>query len=147
QGFTLNQKYPLDHVVRTMSCKISREDHSASVSVPALVNGLNFFPSPLSHMFSIVAVLGVVPDLAHANSYAPSHEAYLQLKPVVTCSPWFPSADGSPSIDLSLQLPSPPPDENYTLMLTAGVRYGMMSVGNTIKQKKKSGCGKIVMLA
>jgi hypothetical protein len=36
--------------------------------------------------------------------------------------------------------------QNFSLMLSMGIRYGLPSVTNIVKQKVKSGCGTIVAL-
>jgi hypothetical protein len=120
----------------------------ASVAVPELVKGINFFPSPIAPMFSVIAVLGVVPDLfSEKETYRPSHVSYTQLSPVMAASSWLPCAEGSQQMELPLQLPSSPADDNFSLILSVGIRYGEIGGGNIIKQKAKAGCGRVMAVA
>lgn len=61
EGFSLNKNNPFDTLVRTpLKFDVNRLDVSASVSIPALMPLVNFFPASKPYC-SIIAVLGVVP--------------------------------------------------------------------------------------
>jgi hypothetical protein len=148
EGFSLNNQYPVNNVIRTpLSCTVFRDQLNATVAVPELVRGINFFPSPLAHLYSIIVVLGTVPDLFfERDSYYPSHSGYTQIKPSAHFSPWYPCAEGSPSFKMSTQIQALPPDENHSLMLCVGIRYGVVSAGNVIKQQSRAGCGCVMVV-
>jgi hypothetical protein len=148
EGFSLNNDYPLSYIVRTPTvCELSRQQFTGAVSFPELYPKINFFPSPAASFYSVVATLGVVPDIFYSpKGFAPSHDAYADIRPEVAVSSWYPCLDGSPTFDLSLQLQTPPPDENFSLILSLGIRYGLPTAGNRIQQKPKSGCGRIMLV-
>jgi hypothetical protein len=146
QGFSLNKESPFSSVVRPIPpYSISRDELSATVRVPELIPQINFFPSMAAPLFSIVAVLGVVPDVFYSSTgYQPSHSEYGHLAPVMSESPWHPCTERSAPFELSLQFTSTPPDEHFSLVLSVGIRYGSPSVRNIVKRKEKSGCGMII---
>jgi hypothetical protein len=145
-GFSLKKETPFGQVVRsTPAYSISRDDLSATVRLPELVPQINFFPSMVAPLYSIVAVLGVVPDLfSSTTEYHPSHKDYAHLQPVMSASPWHPCTERSEPLELSLKFSWIPPDENFSLMLSMGIRYGLPSLMNIVKKKEQSGCGMIV---
>lgn len=146
QGFSLNENYPFSYVVRSApQWSISREELSATIRLSDLVPEINFFPSPLAPHFSVICVLGVVPDLFHSSDgYAPSYPDYARIAPIMTSTPWMPCTIETHEIQLFAQFPTAPPDENFSLILSIGIRYGIPWTGNTIRQKEKSGCGVVL---
>lgn len=148
KGFSLNEEYPFSYVVRSApEWSITRSELSATVRLHGFVPQINFFPSPLAPFYSVVAVLGLVPDLFHsAGRYEPSHPDYSKIAPVMTVSNWQSCTAESNQTELGLQI-SAPPDENFSLILSIGIRYGIPAAGLTIRQKEKSGCGVILSVA
>ena len=145
QGYSLNNNFPFHYVVRTPpACTVSREELSATIRIPQLLPQVNFYPSPIAPVFSIMACLGVVPNLFHSSGSYTSHDDYHKVGPVVATSPWYSCAEGCGHFDLNLRIPTPLPDQNFTLILSAGVCYGDLMSSNTIRQRKKSGCGAIL---
>ena len=66
EGFNLNRNVIFDGVVRRpLSSSISREALSAILELPEMNPGLDFYIPGRLPLFSITAVLGVVPDMVH----------------------------------------------------------------------------------
>src|SRR5688500_4545666 len=69
EGFSLNRNHTFDSVIRTaVSYSLDKESRSASVTIPGLMPGINFFPLPYHPMYSIVLALGIVPDLFYKDN-------------------------------------------------------------------------------
>ena len=63
EGFSLNCYSIFENVVKApLTYSVSRETLTAKVEIPELVPGVNFSPSQKYPLFSVMAVLGVVPD-------------------------------------------------------------------------------------
>jgi hypothetical protein len=147
QGFSLNRKVAFDSVLRTsLTCSVSRESCQARVEVPALLPAINFFAPQRYPLYSITAVLGVVPDLFYSDSgYKPSLPAYGNLVAAQQSSEWYPVQQGSPAFTLELSTERPP-DEAFSLMLTVGIRYGTMLTPVDIKQEPYVGSARVMAM-
>jgi hypothetical protein len=90
QGFSLNRKNSFDSVIRNaVPYTLSRATGTATVEVPELLPGVNFFPRKDAPFYSIQLVLGVVPDLFYRDGkYLPSSPAYQQSTFVVSSTDW-----------------------------------------------------------
>jgi hypothetical protein len=147
EGFSLNQDRPIESVVRaSFACTISRDTLSAQIEIPELIPGINFLAQQRHSMYSIVAMLGVVPDLFYNEDkgYLPSLYEYENLRPEITESEWFAVQRGSAATSISISCDTVPPDNNFTLMLSIGVRFGKMADTNLVEQVKNAGCAKIL---
>jgi hypothetical protein len=150
EGFSLNRKTPLESVVRSsLSYSLSRDTLSAQIEIPELIPGINFHAPQRHAMYSIVAVLGVVPDLFYSegNRYLPSSRDYDQLQTEVVETEWLPVQKGSSATSLQLTYDTIPPDQNFTLMLSIGIRFGKMAGTNTVEQVEHAGCARVLATA
>jgi hypothetical protein len=149
-GFSLNRQTTFDSVMRaSLPYIISREDRSARIEFPALIPGINLHTNNKHPMYSFVAAWGVVPDLVYTQDigYHPVTTGYDNLFVETIHSEWFPALKGSPATTLALKFETPIPDNAFSLMLTVGIRFGVMQDENTIKQVKYAGCAKVLAMA
>lgn len=147
EGFSLNREVVFESIVRApLTVTVSRETMSAEVIIPALRPDINFKPQGKHPYYAFDAVLGVVPDLFFSKAgYTPSHKKYVSsLTPVLIQSEWFSCLSGSEAIKLELKHDFIPPDDQFILMLSIGIRYGYPVSGNDIEQVKYAGAAKIV---
>lgn len=150
EGFSLNRRTPLDNILRTTAnVGLSREMRTAHITLPALLPGINFFPPNSYPMFSIQAVLAVVPDFAfdeQLKRYAPQAGYVNSFAPQVGVTEWFPAQAGSPETTLALHENSLPPDDGYSLMLSLGICFGVVEANGSVKQVKQMGAAKVIAL-
>jgi len=146
-GFSLNRKTPLDSIIRSpLLYSVSRDKLSARVVIPALVPGINFNTNEKSPMYSLVASLGIVPDLFYGKmNYTPASRKYKQFDEVSEMSAWYPVLQGSPALTLDLQQTHTPPDQSFSLVLSIGIRFGTMRDAATVQQVKYAGAAKILV--
>ena len=149
EGFSLNRKNPFDSTLRNpVGYAVSREGLSAHIGIPALLPGINFFGPNNYPMYSLQAILGIVPDLFCTNNkYQPSDTGYILNDFTAAFTGWYPMQQGSPALALDIQLPRVPPDASFSLMLSIGIRYGRMIDASTVQQVKHVGCAKILAMA
>jgi len=152
EGFSLNRKTTFDSVVRCpLVGAIDRDTLSARVEVPALLPGINFFGLQTQAVYSIMAVLGIAPDVFYDGGRYQPHPDYRANDCKIAESDWYPVLKGSPATTLDIQLNSTPPDQSFSLVLSVGVRYGALR-GNSIQdagsveQVKRKGGAKILMM-
>ena len=146
-GYSINKINHFDSVVRsTVNNQLDRAQLKATVEIPALIRGINFFVPWSYPLFSFQVALGVVPDLLYdsaKNKYdAPA--GYDNLVPQVKETAWFPVRGESPAISMELNYPSIPPDQSFILLLTIGIRYGMPGASGQVEQIPKAGAGRIL---
>lgn len=148
EGFSLNKRTGFDSIVRnSVPCSLSRETLSAQINIPALLPGINLYPPKDYSMYSIIAVMGVVPDLfLSGEHYKPSTVGYEHDYDEVATD-WFSLSKGSPAQVLHIQADTLPPNGDFSLMLTIGIRFGTMIDANTIQQVKRAGAAKILAMA
>jgi hypothetical protein len=149
EGFSLNKKNGFDTIVRNpISFTLSREERSATVNFPAMMPGINFFvPPPAKSFYSFVAVLGVVPDFKFDKD---GYKAVDKIENTSddSMSEWYSVLRGSAAVDLTVRIPQKhftPESENFTLLLSIGIRFGVPGINEDIKQVKYAGAGKILV--
>jgi len=150
EGFSLNRATPFDSMLRaSLSYTISKENLTASVDIPALEPGINFFAQKRNPMYSVVVVLGIVPDLSYAgdNKYEPAARGYEAYFSETVVSDWYTVASGSPATTLSVNLDAIPPDKAHSVMLTIGIRFGTMINPDTVQQVRYAGSAKVLAMA
>lgn len=148
EGFSLNQKTNFDSVVRShVGCILSREKLQARVAIPALIPGINLH-APKSHPFyAITVAFGIIPDLFYTpHLYAPLNE-YAGIGPVVTTTDWYPLLEGSPATALDIKYPIVPPGEQFSIVISIGIRFGVMRSATVIDQVRHAGAARVLAMA
>ena len=152
EGFSLNRKTTFDSVVRCpLAGSIDRNTLSAQVDIPALLPGINFFGLQTQAVYSIIAVLGIAPDVFYAGGRYQPNTGYPANNCKMVVSDWYPVLKGSPATTLDIQLNSVPPDQSFSLVLSVGIRYGALrgtsiQDAGSVEQVKRRGCAKILMM-
>jgi hypothetical protein len=147
EGFSLNKKYIFDSVVRNpLHCNLDRKELKATISIPALMNGINFYPPAFHSLFSISLVLDVVPDIFYKPTGYEAAKGYDKAFGKSFQSEWFMTAKGCPEQSIELKMDKTTPDENFSLMLSVGIRYGMAGA-NGIEQVPHAGSAKVLAMA
>jgi hypothetical protein len=146
EDFNFNSKNNLSSIIRSpLIHNLSRETLTTSVGIPALLPGINFFVADKYPLFSLVAVLGVVPDL-HCNGkyYEPTIDTsqFMCYNKVET--PWLPSMDGAAATTLNIPIQQLPPGNEWSLILAIGIRFATIGTGGAPQQIKYSGAAKII---
>jgi hypothetical protein len=148
EGFSLNKKNPFDSIIRNpVSCKLDKVNLSASIEVPALIPGINFFVPPGRYpLYSIIVVMGIVPDVMF---FEYGYKPLTLPDSVQAASPWYHTSAGSKAsqIDVSLQghglesALSP-----FSLMVSIGIRFGTVGRGEEVEQVKYAGAAKVMIV-
>lgn len=147
-GFNLNKTGKLDEIVRSASLtELNKGAVSASVKLPALINGLSFFPRGNHPYFGFVVSLGIVPDLKWTARGYKANEGYPDPIEKTSYSTWYPVAGGCPTSTVDLQLPITPPDSEFILVLGLGLRWGRVNASGAVEQVKYQGAAKIIAVA
>jgi hypothetical protein len=148
QGLPLNKRTTFDTILFTaVTWSLSRETRSARVEISELVRNQNFFPPHEHPYFCITAVLGIVPDILYnedKGTYGPPDWFDGMYAPVQVSSDWYPAQHGAPPVTLELNTDQLPADESYSVMLSIGVRFGLLLEDNKIELLKHMGGAKIL---
>jgi hypothetical protein len=145
EGFPMNLRHPFESVVRNpVEYSLSREQFRASIHFPALIPSVNFFPPQHHPYFRIVATLSLVPDLYFNDFEYRCENDYSVIKPIVAQTEWMAVRTGAEALSLELQMPTVPPNDQFSLMLCAGVQMGTAKSTTVIDIVKYTGSGKIM---
>lgn len=148
-GFSLNRGMAFDSIVRNpIAWTLTRNDRSASIGIPALIPQINLHVPGFWAMYSLVATIGIVPDLHyHDLGYRPLSNDYRTGSSLAACTDWYPVMNGSPANQLDVQYPVTPPDEHFSVVLAIGIRFGIMRNAATIEQAPDAGAAKVLAVA
>ncbi len=148
EEFPLNRQNSFNTIIRTaLTSSFSREECTATLQIPELLPGISFVTREKHPMFSIQAVLGIVPDLMYDHHrYRPVRDEYASMTYTTQVTPWHPVLKGAPATELKLKLGMMPPNDAFTLMLSVGIRFGTLQDAATIVQVPNAGAAKILAL-
>jgi hypothetical protein len=146
-GFNLNRDVLFDSIIRhPIPGIISRETFSASIEIPPLLPGINFFVPGKHSLFSVIASLGWLPDMVYnGEGYSPMEKTIGNTSMAQAVTAWQPVFNASPAATLELTLP---PDKIFnrgSLLLSVGIRFGLFIGKDSIVQEPRAGAAKILM--
>lgn len=125
EGWCLSQRTPFETLLRApLACHVDKDALGARVTIPAMIQDLDFFPRTQHPYFCLIASLGVVPDLHYTpNGYAPAVPPG-RYPPQVVRTGWTGVKMGLPETGLELQLPYPVDYPSYALVLAVAITFG-----------------------
>lgn len=147
-GFQLNKKTSLDSLIRvSLDYNLSRSLKTASLNIPELIPGINFFPASQFSLCRFIVILGMVPDvILQGKAYAPTtpvNELYFDK----VYSNWFSCIDNIAPQEIKIALhESAELNNNLSLLLAFGIEYGNRISDEVVKQYKYLGSGKILKM-
>jgi hypothetical protein len=148
-GFSVNKRTLFDSIVRVpLQYELLKDTLYSRIDIPALTPGLNFVAHGNHPLYSFTSSLGVIPDFHHDGNrtYRPAKGYENRYFMYTAKTDWYPVTEGSPATTLEIQLENTPPDNNFSLMLCIGVRFGTIGANNKIEQVKYVGSGKILAM-
>lgn len=159
EGFSLNRIHPFEQYIKhPLQYTIDKATASAVVELPAIIPGINFTNPNQRPLCRFVFVLGGVADIVFdetRNEYVPVSPA---IFPVIKQTAWYNwkenvaaqtirlSFDENLSTSALNPIPSSLNLTPYTLLLSAGIEFGMPLSTTEVKVMKGDGAGKMVML-
>lgn len=149
EGFSLNRKNSFDSIIRNpLTYSLSRNEANATITIPALIPGINFFVPPGRYpLYSFIVAACVVPDLYYSdNGYQPANPSQ-RFDAQYVYSGWHPVSGASSQLTLETTIGLPanlPLPADATLMLSIGIRFGMPGANGSIEQVKYAGAAKVV---
>lgn len=145
EGFNCNKHNSFDSIVRNpVRCTISKETLTATIASPELMHGINFFIPGRFAFFSMVVSFGVVPDLFYGKDHYEPAQGYSQFYPETVHTNWQPVLKGAAAETIEITLNTIPPDTNFSLMVSIGIRFGTMGENDEVLQLKRVGAGKVL---
>ncbi|MDP4265771.1 MAG: hypothetical protein Q8941_24855, partial [Bacteroidota bacterium] len=148
-GFNLNRRNPFDSIIRNpFPYSLSKDELSARIDIPALLPGINFFAPPGKYaVYGLVASMGILPDIFYTTHGYKPPATYQNAAPATQRTAWYPLLKGSPATGLELNLPAAAPDIAFSLILSIGICFGVMSGTDEPDQVKYAGAAKILAMA
>jgi hypothetical protein len=151
EGFQLNQVLYLETVIRQpISGSVSRDQLNASVVLPNLIPGTNFYIPGKYPLFRFRVTLGIMPDMLYTPKgsvrYQPSHN-HTEDNTQVILTDWAPTNMNYTGQNIVLQLEAGLlPDGTCSLILSLGIEFGMPLTNVLVNPIKYAGCAKILMV-
>jgi hypothetical protein len=148
EGMQLSNKNPFEPIVRVpLQYSIDKKTCTATVDIPALVPGVNFFPIEGFGVYRWEAVLGVMPDFIYDEKkkyYVTAGKIQPNMHVHVFRGSWCPSGENSDSLNIELKIPGKlAKDLSFSLILSAGISFGTFRFRQP-SQVKGCGCGKVL---
>jgi hypothetical protein len=148
EGFQLNRRNPFESVLRSpLSFTLSKDELKATLEIPELIPGNNFFPVAQYPVYRWQAALGVIPDIFfdETRGYLPNGNLN-GLYPFRFETEWCAVKTGAASRVIGLSLPNAvPAGSSFSLMLAAGISFGTLRSAGP-EQARYAGSGKILMV-
>jgi hypothetical protein len=154
EGFNLNRRTPFSTIItNSPEYTLSKETLTATVTFPALIPGVNFFPAGNFSSYRLMAVLGVVENVFyHPRGYGnAAGNQHLDGKSVLKSSDWMNITPQSQPVELTLSfidsrsLLQKTGRNNYSCLLGIGIAFGAMDRGQ-VEMVKYVGGGKILAM-
>jgi hypothetical protein len=149
QGLNISGRLAWEEVVRSETMHaVDRTALSARLAVPPLLPGVNCLHPKAYPFFRVVAVLGLVPDLAYTealDAWAPG-EGFTAVAAQHRETPWVQAARSSEAAVLDLALPRHPGIENFSLLLSAAIQYGKLGTNGDVEPLPKAVASRILVV-
>lgn len=138
-GFTLNRQLLFNSVMRhAPGCTLSRDEGKASLVLPELIPGINFYTPPGQHLYRFIFTLGVIPDMiSTAGGYKPQAPQY-QSTYLITNWHTVTELVAGQSFELVLENFNGLNGSN-SLILATGVEFGFPLTNDIVKPVKYAG--------
>jgi hypothetical protein len=155
EGFNLNRRTPFTSIItNTPEYTLSRSTLTATVTIPELMPGVNFFPADNFSWYKFMAILGVIENvfynrLGYGNA---AGNQFLTGHSVFETSDWFNIAPNSAPVELTCSFKESAKGliqkigkNNYSCLLAIGIAFGSMTQGK-VQMVKYVGGGKILAM-
>ena len=147
EGFNFNRSHLFESIVKNpVYYTLSKESLQATVDIPALLPEVNFTPPGNYPLYQFIVSLSIVPDWLYNEFGYRMNGDYSKAIDDDIYTDWFHTGNGSPSMQLKLQLPNKPNADSFTCMLALGIGFGVMKYGE-VRPVKYMGGGKILGMA
>lgn len=149
EGFQCNQSLYLETIVRQpIINSISREQLSATVVLPDLAPGINFYIPGKYPLFRFVVLLETMPDMVHGPNkiYEPSIDR-TEYNSSFFRSEWASTSKYYTGQQVELPLrENVVIDDTCSLVLAIGIEFGRPVTNLLVDEIKHAGCAKLLAL-
>jgi hypothetical protein len=147
--YDLNKKSLFHTALRAgLPYSIDRETGTALVHIPELLPGIQLQPTANYAFYRLHFVLGVVTDIVwNSSGYRPAEKVNRRVRTSVSTE-WHACNKKRIADDIAITIsPEAPLADSQSLILYAGIEWGVSDEVNQIKPVPKKGCAKIMGLA
>src|SRR5688500_3935769 len=139
QGFQLNQRNTLDHIVRSpVTCTLSKKEGTAQIEIPSLVPGINFVVPGRCSFFAFTIVSAILPELVYnEHGYRPAKKQET-IYPVIHQTDWQLVSKGLNAQTIELGMNTKLPDQSFCMVLSVGIMFGNPGM-QKVEQVKHAG--------
>jgi hypothetical protein len=126
EGFSFNKRVFFSNIVRpSVSCQINRDAATATVVIPTLKPGKNFFLPWQTARFRFIIELGTMDDFTCEGKACKPLSSLQRTEAETTYTPWFYATDTMRAQTLTLQLKQPGQvDAHKTMIVSIGIQAG-----------------------
>ncbi len=155
EGLNINRRTPFTTIItNSPAYELSKETLTASVTFPALIPGVNFFPQENFSWYKFFATVGIIEDVFYnAGEYGnKAGNKHVMGYSALNQSNWLNITPNSEPVELTCSLRDLRKDllkmlgtDNYSCLLGIGIAYGSMVHGQ-VEMVKYVGGGKILAM-
>jgi hypothetical protein len=155
QGFNLNRRTPFETIITNpLQYTISKEKLTASITIPKLIPGVNFFLPQSYAWYRFMVVFGIVGDVFfNANGYRSIMDRWSSLGlSMLQITDWLNVAPQSPAVTVTFDFNEVKEgvldltgENNFSCLLGIGIAFGTMLKGE-VEMVKYVGGGKILAM-
>jgi hypothetical protein len=148
EGFSLNLKNTTESIMRhPLDCTIDRDAGKATIDIPIMVPGINFYNPFIQPLYRFIIVLGAVSDIV----YDPGKKIYAPVtkelpSPAVEYTDWRSCKENSPAQHLSLSLSNWQNEPDASLLLSLGIEFGTPVSQAEVKHVKYAGAARLMKM-
>lgn len=147
EGFSFNKVRPLESFVNhPLHYAIDKPSAVATVQLPSIIPGINFNNPRKWALYRFVFVLGVLPDMLYDEQLKRYASADKIIFPATANAKWHTWKESMAAQEINIQLEPPALSVNYSLVLAAGIEFGMPDSNTVVKSIKGDGAVKIVLI-
>ena len=147
-GFSINKDVTFDTVISSpVAFQIDRNTHTAVVTLPQIIPGMNFNSSWTYPYYRFKINLGIIRDMIFEDKkgYQPILGDSKEYTATLDTA-WSETKNKQIGQEIGLHIENPVFDESCHLLLSIGIEFGTVEYGK-IKAIKHAGCGKILSMA
>jgi hypothetical protein len=149
EGFNLNEKRLFESIVKhPLQYSIDKNAGTALLQLPEIIPGINLANPGQHPLYRFTFILGAVADVEYDEVKKKYVAAAGQEKlfPAVNHSAWHTARESMAPVEIMLALNQLPDTAGYSILLAAGIEFGVPVTHTEVRPVKRDGAAKILKM-
>lgn len=146
EGFGLNKYNSFDSIVRhPLQYSINRVSGTATVNIPELISNINLHNPKKQPLYRFVMVLGTAADMLYCEIGKKYRPSIAEIPFAIShYTPWHSWKENNAATTIVLSLPDWQDAAGVSLILAAGIEFGVPLSNAVVQSVKYAGAGKVL---